>query len=67
MILLTLISYNLIKKNLKSIFYEERKASLNEALDTINIEKTIFLNAEESILYLKSKALEEIINYKNKE
>ena len=49
------------------IFYKKRKASLNEALDLINIEKTILFNAEESILDLKSRALEEIFNYKNKE
>jgi len=54
-------------EEMSKIFYKERKDSLNQALDTINIEKTIILNAEESILDLKSRALEEIINYKNKE
>ena len=32
-----------------------------------NIEKTILFNAEEPILDLKSRALEEIISYKDKE
>ena len=52
---------------MSKIFYKERKESLNQALDSINIEKTIILNAEESILDLKSRALEEIIQYKDKE
>ena len=49
------------------IFYEKRKASLNSALNSINIEKKIILNAERSIYDLKSNALYEIINIKNNE
>ena len=52
---------------MSKIFYKERKESLNQALDSINIQKTIILNAEETIIDLKSIALEEIINSKNKE
>ena len=54
-------------EKMSKIFYKERKESLKQALDSINIEKTILLNAEETIIDLKSIALEEIINSKNKE
>ena len=53
-------------EKMSKIFYEKRKASLQSALKSINIEKTITLNAEESILDLKSKVLKEIINIENK-
>ena len=47
-------------------FYEKRKDSLDNALDSVNIEKTIILNADKSIPDLKSIVLEEIINLENK-
>ena len=49
-------------EKMSKFFYKKRKASLESALECINIEKKITLNAEKSILDLKSAVLEEIIN-----
>ena len=47
---------------MSKIFYEKRRSSLNSALDSIDIEETLILNAEQSIIDLKSKSLKEIIS-----
>jgi len=63
-------SHSLVERRgekMSKIFYEKRKSSLDSALESINIEKTIILNAEKSIFDLKSKVFEEIFNIENKE
>ena len=52
-------------EEMSKIFYEKRKSSLNSALNTLNIEKTIILKSGQSIIDLRSKALKEIINIEN--
>ena len=48
-------------EKMSNIFYDKRKASLDSALDSINIEDLLILNADETIINLKSKVLKEII------
>ena len=49
-------------EKMSKIFYDKRRSSLNSALDSIDIEETLILNAEQSIIDLKSKSLKEIIS-----
>jgi hypothetical protein len=53
-------------EKMSKVFYEKRRSSLESALDSINIEESLILNADQSIINLKSMALKEIINSKNK-
>ena len=49
-------------EKMSKIFYDKRRSSLNSALNSIDIEETLILNAEQSIIDLKSKSLKEIIS-----
>ena len=53
-------------EKMSKVFYEKRRSSLDSALNSINIEESLILNADQSIINLISKALKEIINSENK-
>ena len=62
-------SHNLVEsrgEKMSKIFYDKRRSSLNSALDSLDIEEILILNAEQSIIDLKSKSLKEIISRENK-